>query len=76
MLPTCFALHPVVSDFAVESILCEQISARSCYRLYVASVGMFVQFLYLRAGSVAEWLACWTQAQNGPGSNRSRDAVS
>ena len=26
-------------------------------------------------GSVAEWLACWTQAQNGPGSNRSRDAV-
>jgi len=26
-------------------------------------------------GSVAEWLACWTQAQNGSGSNRSRDAV-
>jgi len=26
-------------------------------------------------GSVAEWLACWTRAQNGPGSNRSRDAV-
>ena len=25
--------------------------------------------------SVAEWLACWTQGQNGPGSNRSRDAV-
>jgi len=24
---------------------------------------------------VAEWLACWTQAQKGPGSNRSRDAV-
>jgi len=24
---------------------------------------------------VAEWLACWTQAQNGPGSSRSRDAV-
>jgi len=21
-------------------------------------------------GSVAEWLACWTQAQKGPGSNR------
>jgi len=21
------------------------------------------------------WLACWTQAQKGPGSNRSRDAV-
>ena len=26
-------------------------------------------------GSVAEWLACWTQEQNGPRSNRSRDAV-
>ena len=27
----------------------------------------------LLGGSVAEWLACWTQAQKGPGSNRSRD---
>jgi len=26
-------------------------------------------------GSVAEWLACWTQAQKGPASNCSRDAV-
>jgi len=26
-------------------------------------------------GSVADWLTCWTQAQKGPGSNRSRDAV-
>jgi len=26
-------------------------------------------------GSVAEWLACWTQAQMGLGSDRSRDAV-
>ena len=26
-------------------------------------------------GSVTEWLACWTQAQNGLGSNRCRDAV-
>ena len=29
----------------------------------------------LSGGSVAEWLACWTQAQKGPGSNRSRDAA-
>jgi len=28
-----------------------------------------------KGGSVAEWLACWTEAQKGPGSNRSRDAV-
>jgi len=26
-------------------------------------------------GSVAEWLACWTPAQKGPGSNHSLDAV-
>jgi len=26
-------------------------------------------------GSVAEWLACWTQAQKGLRSNRNRDAV-
>ena len=31
--------------------------------------------LRLKDGSIAEWLACWTQAQKGPGSNRSRDAV-
>ena len=29
----------------------------------------------LTGGSVAEWLASWTQAQKGLGSNRSRDAV-
>jgi len=28
-----------------------------------------------RGGLVAEWLACWTQAQKGPGSNRCHDAV-
>jgi len=28
-----------------------------------------------KGGSVAEWLACWTKVQKGPGSNRSRDAV-
>jgi len=25
------------------------------------------QFLLTKGGSVAEWLACWTQAQKGPG---------
>ena len=34
----------------------------------------FCVFTY-GGGSVAEWLACWTQALKGPGSNRSRDAV-
>ena len=35
----------------------------------------FVRSVGVKGGSVAEWLACWTQAQKGPGSNRSRDAV-
>jgi len=36
----------------------------------------FKQFVRLNeGGSVAEWLACWTQAQKGLGSNRSRDDV-
>ena len=43
-------------------------------------VSCFGVILQLRVGptkdgSVAEWLACWTLAQKGPGSNRSRDAV-
>ena len=29
----------------------------------------------IKGSSVAEWLACWTQAQKGLNSNRSRDAV-
>jgi len=33
------------------------------------------QLSIFEGGSVAEWLACWTQAQKGPGSNCSRDAV-
>jgi len=28
-----------------------------------------------KGGSVAEWSAFWTEAQKGPGWNRSRDAV-
>ena len=35
----------------------------------------FIESTTEQGGSVAEWLACWTQAQKGPGSNRSRDAV-
>jgi len=36
---------------------------------------IFPVFHNVLGGSVAEWLAYWTQAQMGPGSNRSRDAV-
>jgi len=37
--------------------------------------GQLCKDLCRMSGSVAEWLACWTQAQKGLGSNRSRDAV-
>ena len=33
------------------------------------------RLIFHKGGSVAEWLACWTQAQKGLSSNRSRDAV-
>ena len=31
--------------------------------------------MHYKFETVAEWLVCWTQAQKGPGSNHSRDAV-
>jgi len=48
------------------------INMKRLVNLIVASL-FIVRSLF--CGSVAEWLACWTQAQKGPGSNRSRDAV-
>ena len=43
------------------------------------SMNLFMFFndrdTYWKGGSVAEWLACWTQAQKGAGLYRSRDAV-
>ena len=35
----------------------------------------FTESRFRLGGSVAEWIACWTQAQKGPGSNCIRDAV-
>ena len=40
-----------------------------------ASTSFFIVYVHTRGGSVAEWLVCWTQAQKGQGSNRSREAV-
>ena len=48
----------------------------------MSDIVLFIDWLYcidlfncIRGGLLDEWLACWTQAQMGPGSNRSRDAV-
>ena len=38
-------------------------------------LGFFSTYMKGRGGSVAEWLACWTQAQKGPGLNHSRVTV-
>jgi len=46
----------------------------TCFR-YAGLLPPFIGTARVVGGSVAEWLACWTQAQKGPGSNRSRDAV-
>ena len=41
---------------------------------YTAFTSFYFTYFFKR-DSVAEWLACWTQALKGPGSNSSRDAV-
>ena len=43
-----------------------------CCLIFVLMILALYKFAYV-CGSVAEWLASWTQAQKGPGSNRSRD---
>ena len=45
----------------------------NCFATENRSVAFYL--LIVLGGSVAEWLACWTQAQKGLGSNRNRDAV-
>jgi len=42
---------------------------------YITYLFYLINVVIYYSGSVAEWLACWTQAQKGWGSNRSRDAV-
>jgi len=36
---------------------------------------MLINNYYGKGGSVAEWIACWTQTQKGLCSNRSRDVT-
>jgi len=46
------------------------------YQKIFLIIYLYIPFLVdTLGGSVAEWLTCWTQAQKGPGSNRSCDAV-
>ena len=63
-----YALGPAVSKTRLYHMLYLIISN-------IGSVCMYFFYSVCICGSVAEWLACWTQAQKGPGSDRSRDAV-
>jgi len=51
---------------------CNNFSLQLSLQLFAFLV---IPVVVVQGGLVAEWLACWTQAQKGPGSNRSRDAV-
>jgi len=53
---------------------CRQMALKPNRQLLMGSAFNFHQ-VASSGGSIAEWLACWTQAQKGLGSNRSRDAV-
>jgi len=62
--PTFFYVFTFFSDFKKHDFL------RFFELLHTFSRTLLTGWL-----GCAEWLACWTQAQKGPGSNRSRDAV-
>ena len=66
----------VFYHFAVSVYLCATNSLIVNIIVKHQRKSLLLHALYNReGGSVAEWLACWTQAQKGLGSNRSRDAV-
>ena len=53
----------------------QPVSALSLNQPHTTATRFITRATLCKGGSVAEWLACWTQAQKGPGWNRSRDAV-
>ena len=56
----------------VVNLALKKITVQAAIGVRVFVVFVFARFVF---GSVAEWLACWTQAQKGLGSNCSRNAV-
>ena len=67
---------PVVDvHVAASSPVSPTVPAFSSQYMVAVAIDFGLCVAPLQGGSVAEWLACWTQAQQGPGSNRSQDAV-
>ena len=74
-----FTADDVLVDFAGRDVVVslqshvEESLVVAEIKIHLSSI---IQHKYLAyTSTVAEWLACWTQAQNGLGSNHSRDAV-
>jgi len=69
---SCLLLRTqIIGPFCPSQSRYCRLQPASSPRELVCHVGSHIVICY----PVAEWLACWTQAQKGPGSNRSRDAV-
>ena len=69
---------------AAEPLPTTNVGHRPNFRLFKVGEGQrktgevvceFAPRTQFMGGSLAEWLACWTQAQKGVSSNRGRDAV-
>ena len=78
------ACHYIHIQAATENaLICSMMNTvRRCCRVLVSLASLYrtldlltYTYMTLWGGSVAEWLACWTQGQKGLSSNRSRDAV-
>jgi len=76
-------MYPGIRRLSAEILSAETVSV-ACWQFggLRQSVALchFIELMFpacsdSTGGAVAEWLACWTQAQNGPGSNHSRDTV-
>jgi len=68
-----FFQHKARMDIGQSLFSSVAVTLCTCQRSLIAAAKPVLSLF--TGDSVAEWLACWTQAQKGPGSNRSRDAI-
>jgi len=66
----CRRLRDSVCD-VLKGEVCQFCNTLSLSATYTSYIAQFIE----QGGSVVEWLACWTQAQKGLGSNRCRVTV-
>ena len=74
-IATCITFQFTYSNYCILYREVAAICSVHHYHPYNLVLHSSVLVWLATIGSVAEWLACWIQAQNGLGSNRSRDAV-